>query len=107
MVVSASINTILQTLVTEEMRGRVMSLYTMAFVGMTPLGSLAGRAIAARLGAPLTVAAGGVGCVALAVWFGRQIPRLREDVRPIYARLGILPEVAQGLQQASELRPKG
>lgn len=106
MVVSASVNTILQTLVSEEMRGRVMSLYTMAFVGMTPLGSLAGGAIAAELGAPLTVAAGGLGCLVLAVWFGRQIPRLREDVRPIYTRLGILPEVAEGLQQASELRPK-
>lgn len=107
MVVSAAINTVLQTLVSEEMRGRVMSLYTMAFVGMTPLGSLAGGAIASRVGAPLTVAAGGAGCLVLAVWFGRQIPRLREDVRPVYERLGILPEVAEGLQQASELRPKG
>lgn len=107
MLTTASINTILQTLVSEELRGRVMSLYTMAFVGAAPVGSLLGGAIALRIGAPITVLMGGVGCGLLALWFARRIPSLRRVVMPIYARMGIVPEVAQGLQSASELRPKG
>ena len=106
MLATASINTVLQTLVGEEMRGRVMSLYAMAFVGMTPIGSLVGGALAARYGAPLAVAAGGMGCLALAVWFGTRLEPLRKLVIPVYERLGIIPEVATALQTASELRPK-
>ncbi|MBI4539478.1 MAG: MFS transporter [Gemmatimonadetes bacterium] len=106
MTATASMNTVLQTLVDEEMRGRVMSLYTMAFIGMSPIGSLLGGALAVRLGAPATVLLGGSACVLLAAWFARQLPSLREMVRPIYERLGIIPEVATGLQTASELRPK-
>lgn len=105
-VATASINTVLQTLVAEEMRGRVMSLYTMGFVGVTPLGSLAGGAVATRLGAPAAVVAGGLGCLALAAWFGRRLKPLREIVTPIYRRMGIIPEVAGGLDSASELRPR-
>ena len=106
MVVTASINTMLQTLVDEGMRGRVMSLYTMAFIGMSPMGSLAGGAIAARIGAPLAVALGGLGCLALALWFKRRLAPLREIVYPVYERMGILPEVARGLQTASTFRPR-
>jgi len=106
MMVTASINTMLQTLVDERMRGRVMSLYTMAFIGMSPMGSLAGGAIAARLGAPVAVALGGLGCLALAFWFSRRLAPLREIVYPVYERMGILPEVARGLQTASTFRPK-
>ncbi len=106
MVVTASINTMLQTLVEENMRGRVMSLYTMAFIGMSPLGSLAGGAIATRVGAPIAVAMGGLGCLALAFWFKSRLAPLREIVYPVYERLGILPEVARGLQTATTFRPK-
>ena len=106
MVVTASINTMLQTLVDEAMRGRVMSLYTMAFIGMSPVGSLAGGAIATRFGGPLAVSLGGLGCLALAIWFGRRLAPLREIVYPVYERMGILPEVARGLQTASTIRPK-
>jgi len=106
MLTSASINTVLQTLVKEELRGRIMSLYTMAFVGMTPLGGLAGGAIAQRLGAPFAVVLGGAGCLALAIWFGRRLVSLREIVVPMYQEMGIIPEVARGLQSASELRPR-
>ncbi len=106
MVVTASINTMLQTLVEDGMRGRVMSLYTMAFIGMSPVGSLAGGAIAARVGAPLAVALGGIACLALAVWFGRRLAPLREIVYPVYERMGILPEVARGLHTATTFRPK-
>lgn len=107
MVISASVNTVLQTLVDEDRRGRVMSLYTMAFMGMAPLGSLAGGAVASRIGAPGAVLIGGLACVAVGVWFARRVPVLREMIRPIYVRLGIIPEVAAGLQTATELRPKG
>ncbi len=105
-IVTASTNTVLQTLVTEDMRGRIMSLYTMAFVGMTPLGGLLGGAIAQRVGAPIAVALGGLGCVALSVWTFSRLPALRAIVRPIYAEKGILVEVATGLQSASEMRPR-
>jgi len=106
MVVTAAINTMLQTLVDETMRGRVMSLYTMAFIGMSPLGSLAGGAIAGRFGAPLAVSLSGLGCLALAIWFSRRLAPLREIVYPVYERMGILPEVARGIQTASTIRPK-
>ena len=107
MATSAAMNTILQTLVEERMRGRVMALYTMAFIGLSPLGALFGGALAERIGAPMTVGIGGAACVGLAFWFARQLPELREMVRPIYERMGILPEVATGLQSASDLRQKG
>jgi MFS family permease len=106
MVVTASINTMLQTLVDEAMRGRVMSLYTMAFIGMSPVGSLVGGAIATRVGAPIAVALGGLGCLALALWFRWRLPPLREIVYPAYERMGILPEVARGLHTATTFRPK-
>ena len=105
-VVSASINTVLQTIVKDEMRGRIMALYTMAFVGTTPIGGLVGGAIANRVGAPFAVVMGGFGCVAVSAWAVRRFPALRELIRPIYAELGIIPEVAKGLQSVSEMRPR-
>ncbi|MSR35371.1 MAG: MFS transporter [Gemmatimonadetes bacterium] len=106
MATTSAMNTILQTLVEERMRGRVMALYTMAFIGLSPVGALASGALAHRIGAPLTVGGGGAACVLLAFWFARQIPDLREMVLPIYRRLGIIPEVADGLQAASDPRVK-
>jgi MFS family permease len=106
MVVTASTNTVLQTVVEEDKRGRVMSLYTMAFMGMAPVGALLSGALAQRVGAPATVAIGGVAMLGTAMWFARRLPELRREVHPIYHRLGILPEVAQGLQTATELRPR-
>jgi MFS family permease len=103
---TASMNTIIQTIVDEEKRGRVMSLYTMAFVGLAPIGALLGGSLADRIGAPLTVGIGGAACLAVALWFHRQLPELREHVRPIYTRLGIIPEVATGLQ-ATDLTTEG
>ena len=99
----AASNTILQTIVDDDKRGRVMSLFTMAFMGMTPFGSLFAGALATRLGAPLTVQVGGVACLFGALLFASWLPSLREQVRPIYARLEIIPEVAKGIQTASEL----
>jgi MFS family permease len=103
MVQVAASNTILQTIVDDDKRGRVMSFFTMSFMGMTPFGSLFAGAIAERIGAPATVQLGGVACLAAALIFARKLPSLREKVRPIYTRLGILPEVAKGIQTASEV----
>ena len=103
MVQMASCNTVLQTIVDEDKRGRVMSFYTMAFMGMMPLGSLLAGNLASRLGAPRTIAMGGAICLAGAVVFASQLSRLRAHVRPIYVRLGIVPEVAAGVQVASDL----
>ncbi len=103
MVQMASSNTILQTIADEDKLGRVMSFYAMAFLGMTPLGSLAEGALAQVIGVANTVLVGGILCLAGAVLFALNLPRLRTVVRPIYTRMGILPEVASGLQSASEL----
>ena len=100
----AASNTILQTIVPDEKRGRVMSFYSIAFQGIAPFGSLFAGLIANRFGAPLTLASGGALCLFAAGWFARQLPAIREVVRPIYVQLGIIPEVASGIQAASALQ---
>jgi MFS family permease len=97
----AASNTVLQTIVDDDKRGRVMSIYSMAFIGTAPLGALVAGALAARFGAPITIAVGGVAAILAALYFGAGLPRLRSFVTPIYTRLGILPEVARGIQAAT------
>jgi MFS family permease len=87
----ASTNTILQTLVEEDKRGRVMSFYTMAFMGMVPFGSLLSGSLADWIGAPHTIMAGGIACILGSLLFAWKLPLLRKMVRPIYAKKGILP----------------
>jgi MFS family permease len=99
----ASSNTVLQTIVDEDKRGRVMSLYTMAFMGTAPLGSLLAGFMAERVGPQPVVQIAGIGCVAASLVFATQFKTLRAMIRPIYRRMGILPEVATGIQQASQL----
>jgi MFS family permease len=91
MVETASTNTILQTIVDEQMRGRVMSFYTMAFLGTAPLGSLIAGVLADRIGAPSTILLGGVACVGAGIWFAVRLPSIRAMLRPIYVQKGILP----------------
>lgn len=91
----AASNTVIQTLVSEEMRGRVMSYYTLAFVGMAPFGSLLAGTLAHHLGAPHTVLLSGSAVLLGALWFYTLLPAVRRDIRPIYERLGILPQTAQ------------
>ncbi|MEO8442257.1 MAG: MFS transporter, partial [Betaproteobacteria bacterium] len=81
---------ILQTIVADEKRGRVMSFFTVAFLGISPLGSLAAGTLAQKIGAGHTLFAGGVVCVVGAVLLWRQLPRLRADMREIYTRMGII-----------------
>jgi MFS family permease len=88
----AASNTVLQTILEEEKRGRVMSFYAMAFAGMSPFGSLLAGAVASRIGAPYTVIGSGVLCIAGAAVFARYLPLMRTYVRPIYIQLGILPD---------------
>ena len=103
MIVMASSNTILQTIVDDDKRGRVMSFYTMAFMGATPVGSIIAGSLASRIGAPETVFIGGVVCIIGAIFFARRLPILREIARPIYVKMGIIPEIAAGIQSATEL----
>lgn len=100
----AASNTILQTIVTDQKRGRVMAFYSMAFLGMAPFGSLIAGYISARIGAPRTIALSGVVCIAGAAWFAFRLPAVREVVRPIYRELGILPEMTQGVGEATALQ---
>ena len=88
----AGTNTFLQTIVDEDKRGRVMSLYTMAFMGMGPFGALMASGAAHAIGADWTVFLGGWACIAAAIVFATRLPRLRPFVRPIYVRLGLLPD---------------
>jgi MFS family permease len=89
----AASNTVIQTIVEDDKRGRVMGYWTMAYMGASPFGSLLAGGLAPAIGAPGTVLICGLGCVLGAVWFWSQIPKLRPIIRPIYQKLGILPVV--------------
>jgi MFS family permease len=88
-------NTILQTMVDEKMRGRVMSYYTMAFMGMAPFGSLLSGAMAHAFGAQRTVVISGIACILGALWFWSQLKTIRAQMRPVYERLGIIPQAGE------------
>jgi MFS family permease len=103
MIQLATSNTLLQTMVDDDRRGRVMGFFTVAFVGMSPFGSLLAGALASVIGAPWTLFIGGVACLAGAGVFARKLPQLREQVRPIYVTKGILPEIAAGIQSATDV----
>ncbi len=83
-------NTIIQTLVSEDKRARVMGYYTMAFFGSVPFGSLFAGALAHRLGAPHTVFITGAFCIAASIWFTIKLPGMRAVMRPIYEEMGLL-----------------
>jgi MFS family permease len=86
----ASTNTVLQTIVEDDKRGRVMSLYITAVLGMQPFGSLFAGTLAQHIGAPLTIGLGGGACIVASLAFARTLPALRELIRPIYAQKGII-----------------
>jgi MFS family permease len=100
----AASNTILQTIAADDKRGRVMSFYTLAILGMNPIGSLLAGAVAARIGVPATMMGAGVICLASAVWFYRKLPEIRRVIRPIYRELGILPQITEGIENATILQ---
>ena len=84
-------NTIIQTLSPEDKRGRVMSYYTAAFMGMAPFGSLLAGSLAHWIGAPRTVLFTGSCCIAGGLWFWSRLPAIRREMRPVYEKLGIVP----------------
>lgn len=89
----AASNTVLQTLVDDDKRGRVLSLFTMSFLGMVPFGNLLFGSLAQHFGAPITMSIGGSMCLIASLSFSRQLPRLRQLVQPIYRKAGILPPI--------------
>ncbi|MBN1424524.1 MFS transporter [Candidatus Fermentibacteria bacterium] len=98
----ASSNTLLQTMVDDDKRGRIMSFYVMAFMGMAPVGSLIAGSVASKIGAPWTVFLAGAGCTVAAAVFAKRLPALRDLVRPVYVAKEILPETAQGTRPGRE-----
>lgn len=95
----AASNTIIQTIVEEDKRGRVMSYYTAAFVGMAPFGSLLAGTLAHVIGAAKTVMVSGVCCLAGAFWFFTKLKAVRQAIRPIYVDLGIVPPAVNAVLQ--------
>jgi MFS family permease len=104
MVHMASCNTILQTIVDDKMRGRVMSYYTMAFMGMTPFGSLIFGGLASQIGAPHTLIFGGGFCLIAGLIFAYKLPMFKTLIRPVYREKGIIPEIAEGIVSTAILR---
>ena len=88
---AAASNTIIQSLVPEDKRARVMSYYTMAFFGAAPFGSLLAGALAHRIGAPYTVMLSGAFCIAGSLWFTFELPKVNAAIEPIYQGMGLLP----------------
>jgi MFS family permease len=103
MVQIASSNTLLQTVVDDSKRGRVLSFFLMAYFGTTPFGSLVAGALSARYGAPATLVAGGACCIAAALWFRRGIASVRDLLA---APPGDAPQVPPNFgNAASDLAP--
>lgn len=103
MVQMASSNTIIQTIVDDDKRGRVMSFYTMAFLGMAPIGSLLAGSIASKIGTPSTILISGIVCIVGSILFTKQLPAIRKLIRPIYVKMGIIIEVSAGIDSATQL----
>jgi MFS family permease len=94
----ASSNTLIQVMVPDELRGRVMAVYSMMFMGMAPLGALLGGALSDRVGAPMTIMLGGIVAVAGAWWFGVQLPKIRGEARRL-----IIAQAMAGGEPAEEM----
>ena len=101
MVQMAASNTVLQTIVEEDKRGRIMSFYTMAFMGTTPFGALLAGGLAHKIGAPYTLMIGGVCCIIGGLVYLRKLPVIREKIRPVYIKKGIIQEVIQEIREVA------
>jgi MFS family permease len=93
---AAASNTILQTIVEEDKRGRLMSFYTLAFVGTAPLGSLLAGFLASRIGTAPTILLCGLACIGGSLVFACALPRLRGSLLAIYAKIGVLNAEVEG-----------
>ena len=92
MLTAASINTVLQSIVPDELRGRVAAFYVMSFLGSAPLGALASGSVAERFGPAHTLAGCGILALCAAAAYASQFPKIRRDIRIAYEKLGILPK---------------
>lgn len=101
MVQMASSNTVLQTILDDDKRGRVMSFYTLSFMGMAPFGSLLAGFLASRIGAPNTIMIGGVSCVLGALLFLTKLKNINKTIHPIYVKIGVIPQIAEGIECAA------
>ena len=106
MLLMAASNTIIQSIVDEDKRGRVMSFLMLAILGTAPLGSLVVGMIADRIGAPATVTMEGGCCLLIALWFSRKLEEFHAAVHPIYARMGLMPEAALAGDAAAALKTR-
>jgi len=91
MLSAASTNTVLQTIVEDRLRARVVSIYMMSFLGVTPLGALFAGMLAERIGPPTTLAIGGSLTLIAAFSYWMKLPKIRAAIRPVYEKLGIVP----------------
>jgi predicted MFS family arabinose efflux permease len=91
MLSAASTNTVLQTIVEDRMRARVMSIYMMSFLGIAPVGALFAGMLAERIGPPTTLALGGTLALAAAFTYWLNLGKIRLAIRPVYQKLGIVP----------------
>ena len=94
----SSSNTLIQAMVPDELRGRVMAVYSMMFMGMAPFGALIAGALADRIGAPVTVALGAIACIGGAILFGLRLPNLRVEARQL-----ILAQATAGGEPTQEI----
>jgi MFS family permease len=99
----ASINTLIQTLTDEDKRGRVMSFYAMALMGVNPIGNLCTGSIASGIGLPSTLLFGGIILIIAGIWFESTRPTIRKYTHPVYRKKGIITEVAIGTQTTDTL----
>ncbi len=102
MVQMASSNTLLQSMVPDQMRGRVIAVYSMMFMGMAPFGAFFAGAVAHRIGAPWTVAVGGLACIAGSIGFGVALPHIRAGAREL-----VLAQGMTGGSPAEEMTSRG
>ncbi len=100
MVTLAATNTMLQTMVDDDKRGRLMSFFSMMVMGMSPLGALLAGFVASKTSATTTVFLAGLCCIGTGLWFATRLPGLRPLVRPIYVRKGIIKEISTAIQSA-------
>jgi MFS family permease len=103
MMETAASNTILQTIVDDDKRGRVMSFYAMSFLGAAPLGSLVEGSLASRIGVAHVVQLAGAMCIVGSLVFTLRLPAMRKIIRPIYRRIGVLPDMTAGIPCEAEV----
>jgi MFS family permease len=99
----ASCNTLVQTIVIDSMRGRVMAFFNVSFFGLAPFGSLAAGSLAQKIGPVITVALCGIISILGALFFASNLPKIRKSVHSIYVEKGIIPEIARGMQNADSV----